>query len=125
GHLDYFGIETLGEHFFQFITAPPRFCDMMIGENLAIGRDKKAGAEDVEMHFGPCAGEAEHGIVALVSERIAGRSYAGVVKRESTVMVAKGKHHVNETAARFVGLDDVRGKATAALELLDAPLYLT
>src|SRR5262249_39721888 len=97
---------------------------MMVCEDLSVGRDQKAGAEDVEMDLGPGAGEAEDGIVALVGERIACGSHTGVVKRESTVVVAEGKHHMDEANAGLVRLDDVLREAATSFELLYAPLYL-
>ena len=96
----------------------------MIGENLTARGDEKAGAEYVEMHLRSGAGEAEHGTVALVSKRIAGRGETGVVERQSTIVIAKGKHHMDEADARLIGLNNVLREAAAALELLYASLYL-
>src|SRR5215813_6572337 len=97
----------------------------MDGKDLASVGDKEAGAECVEVHLRSGAGEAEHRIVAVVSERIPGGRETGIVQRESTIVITEGKHNVNQTDAWLVRFDDVLREPASTLKLFYASLYLS
>src|SRR5262249_43554927 len=102
---------------------PPRFGHMMIGEDLPVVGDEKAGAKNIQMYLRTGAGDAQEGVVVLVRHGFACAGYARIVQRQFRRPVPKTDDNMNKAYAGLVGLDNRLRDLTFGLKPLQAPLY--
>src|SRR5579864_2846867 len=122
-HLRNHRLNTLIEHFFQVVILPPWFGNMMIGKNSSVIRDEKAGAENVQVHFGATPGKAYERVVVLIGGWLTAACHRRVAQSRSGSVLAESEHNMDETNARLIGLDDSLGKFAFGLDLPEAVFY--
>ena len=76
------------------------------------------------MYFRTRAGQAQEHVVVLVGRRLPIAFQPDEVQSQSAGRVAEGDENMDQTHARFVGLDDRLRKSDLSLELLQATFCL-
>src|SRR5579863_7755819 len=92
----------------------------MIGEDLALVRNQKPGAENIEVYLRTAAGNAHERIAMLVCRRFACACHALVAQFQSGRALAEANYHMNEAHAGLVSLNDRLGDLASSLKPLQA-----
>src|ERR1700746_2875166 len=115
-------LKALIEHLLQVIVLPPGLRHVMVGEDLPSSGCKKSRTKNIQVYFRSAAGQAQKRVVMFVSLRLAISRHLGIVQSQSGCVVAKGKHNMDKTDARFVRFDDRLCHLPLGFELLKARL---
>src|SRR5262244_3985176 len=100
------GLKTLIEHFFEIVVLPPRLGDMMVGENLSVGRSEKSGTKNSHVYFRTAPAKARERVVVGIGGRLATAGQPGVMQSQSRLVVVERNHDSDETDARLIGPDN-------------------
>jgi len=122
-HFGNFRLDTLIEHFLQFVVLPPRLRHMMIGENSSRVGDEKPSAEDIEVYLGTNPCEGEEWIFALIGRRLAAGCQPGIAQFQSAIVLTKSQHDMDKADTGLIGLDDSLSKLAFGLNLLEAAFH--
>src|ERR1700732_3444602 len=74
---------------FEFFVFPPRFGPGGIGDQASIRAGDKAGAENIELHFGTAPFQCEDRIVFAILQRLALLIESGVAQTLTVIFVAE------------------------------------
>ena len=122
-HLNGYWLKPLIEHFLQIIVLPPRFGQVMIGENLSSSGGEKSRTKSIQVYFRSAPSEAQERVVMFISLRYATAGYLSLVQAQSGSVRLDGKHNVDKADAGLVRLDDRLRHLALGLELLKTGFY--